>query len=81
MHDTVKLRRMGIPSAAVALDVFEGASRLQARSMGMEDTPIVVIPRNKPEEWVPETAAARAELAFEGLVKSLEAQAEKAGMP
>jgi hypothetical protein len=81
MHDTIKLRRRGITATAISLDTFESASLLQAKSMGMENTPVIVIPRNNPDEWTQEVAWTRAEKAFDDLVESLQARTVKAGKP
>ena len=44
MHDTVRLERLGIPTAAVATEPFVDEALEQARLLGMPDYRMVFVP-------------------------------------
>ena len=45
MHDATALEKRGIPTTVVVHDNFERAARTQARTMGLPDLPLAVMPR------------------------------------
>ncbi len=45
MHDAIALEKRGIPTTVVVHDNFERAARTQARTMGLPDLPLAVMPR------------------------------------
>ena len=45
MHDATALEKRGIPTTVVVHDNFERAARTQARTMGLADLPLAVMPR------------------------------------
>ena len=46
MLDSVNLERMGIPSVVVVVQQFTTAARAVARTQGMPDLPMVVVPQD-----------------------------------
>ena len=49
MHDAIALETRGVPATVVAHDTFEKAARTQAKTMGLPDLPIAVMPRPRPD--------------------------------
>lgn len=48
MHDAVALERRGIPTVVVAHHTFAFAAATQAKTMGLPDLPLAVMPRPEP---------------------------------
>ena len=44
MHDSVRIENAGIPTVAIATDVFRAAARAQAASLGRPDFDAVYVP-------------------------------------
>ncbi len=48
MRDAVAVYRKGIPTVLVAHDRFESAAKAQAKSLGVPDLPMLIIPQPMP---------------------------------
>lgn len=59
MLDSANLERLGIPSVTIVTEPFVPAARAVARSQGLPDLPLVVVPHDYLEE---DDAAIRAKL-------------------
>lgn len=70
MRDAVELERRGIPTVMVSQDVFEAASKAQARVLGMPDLPLVIAPQPRPSD-TPEKLERDVEDAFKSAVAGL----------
>ncbi|MBI4504998.1 MAG: hypothetical protein HY691_05645 [Chloroflexi bacterium] len=63
MHDAVALERQGIPTVVVAHHTFAFAAATQAKTMGLADLPLVVMPRPEPTWTADEIARVVIDLA------------------
>ena len=59
MLDSANLEKLGIPTVTVVTAPFEPAARAVARSVGLPDLPLVIVPHDYLEE---DEAAIRAKL-------------------
>ena len=70
MLDSANLEKLGIPSVTVVTAPFEPAARAVARSQGLPDLPLVIIPHDYLEED-DEQIRAKLTVVFDDIVRAL----------
>jgi hypothetical protein len=61
VRDTVNVIREGVPAVALVHDPFAMLARLQVAQVGMPDAPVLIYPRDLPDQEAPDALARKAE--------------------
>jgi hypothetical protein len=61
VRDTVNVIREGIPAVALVHEPFAMLARLQVAQVGMPDAPLLIYPRDLPDQEPPAALAHKAE--------------------
>ena len=61
MRDTVNVIREGVPAVALVHEPFAMLARLQVAQVGMPDAPLLIYPRDLPDQEPPDALQRKAE--------------------
>ncbi len=61
MRDTVNVIREGVPAVALVHEPFAMLARLQVAQVGMPDAPVLIYPRDLPDQEPPDLLRRKAE--------------------
>jgi hypothetical protein len=70
VHDAIALEKQGISTVTVCTDGFLAGGRMQAKSLGMHQYPLLCVPQNYITH-APQAVRALAEAALEEVLKRL----------